>query len=53
VYVPGNAVVTPQTTHHFRENGLQHLLTMALDPPRVVHVVAFFSESLLHVNVLI
>src|ERR1700693_6035398 len=48
-----DAVITPQPAHHLRENRLQHFLTVPLNAPRVVHLVALFGQGLLHPDVLV
>src|SRR5579884_268697 len=53
VNVGGDGLVAPEPAHHLRENRSQHLLTMELDAPAVVHVVALFGKRLLHAHVLI
>jgi hypothetical protein len=46
-------MIAPQPAHHFGKYGLQHLLAVAVDTPRVINVVALLREGLLQPDILI
>ena len=45
-------MVTPEPSHHFRENRAAHALSVGVHPPRVVQVVALFGQRVFEAHVL-
>src|SRR5438477_7463665 len=53
MWVRGDRAIAPEPAHHLRHDGAAELLAVAIDAPRVVHVISLPCERLHQPDVLV